>query len=99
MVEGKRFLGATGIPMWKIARVRIRLAVWLPEPLTVAAWFVSSLMFWSVTLVLGDCEFYAHAHPELVWFNRLIGQSPHSVKVGTPKQTAPDERRLALDPD
>jgi len=70
MLEGKTFLGATGIPMWKIARVRTRLAVWLPEPLTVAAWIVRSLMFWSVTSVLGDCEFYAHAHPELVWFNR-----------------------------
>src|SRR5438093_5247230 len=43
MLEGKTFLGATGMPMEKIARVSTRLAVWLPEPLTVAAWMVRSL--------------------------------------------------------
>src|SRR5438552_10208992 len=49
MFEGNTFFGATGIPMWKIALVRTRLAVWLPEPLTVAAWMVRSLTMGSVT--------------------------------------------------
>src|SRR5712692_6772191 len=65
MLEGKTFLGATGIPIWKIARVRIRFAVWLPEPLTVAAWMVRSLMIWLVTWSsAADCEFYAHVRSE-----------------------------------
>src|SRR5437660_115619 len=50
MLEGKTFLGATGMPMKKIARVSTRLAVWLPEPLTVAAWIVRSLTTaWELT--------------------------------------------------
>ena len=53
MLEGNTFLGATGMPIWKMARVKIRFAVWLPEPLTVAAWMVRSLMIWLVTSVLG----------------------------------------------
>src|SRR5579864_7570073 len=43
MLEGKTFLGATGMPIRKIALVRTRLEDWLPEPLTVAAWMVRSL--------------------------------------------------------
>ena len=42
---GNTFLGATGMPMEKMARVRTMLADWLPDPLTVAAWKVSSLTF------------------------------------------------------
>src|SRR5438876_12275494 len=63
MFEGKTFFGATGMPMWKIALVRTRLAVWLPEPLTVAAWMVRSLTMASVTWILGvaDLGFYAPA--------------------------------------
>ena len=34
-----------------------------------------------------------------MWFNQRIGYIPQSVKVGTPKETAPDERRVALVPD
>src|SRR4029077_18784356 len=49
MLEGKTFFGATGIPMWKMALVSTRLAVWLPDPLTVAAWMVRSLTMGSVT--------------------------------------------------
>src|SRR5258708_11597302 len=65
MWEGKTFLGATGMPIWKIARVRIRFAVWLPEPLTVAAWMVRSLMIGLVTWSwAADCEFYAHVRAE-----------------------------------
>ena len=52
MLEGNTFLGATGMPMWKIALVRTRLAVWLPEPLTVAAWMVRSLMICCVNFSL-----------------------------------------------
>ena len=36
MLDGNRFFPETGMPIWKIERIRIRLAVWLPEPLTVA---------------------------------------------------------------
>ena len=32
-----------GSPIWKMERIRIRLAVWLPEPLTVATWMLKSL--------------------------------------------------------
>jgi len=63
MLEGKTFFGATGIPMWKIALVRTRFAVWLPEPLTVAAWMVRSLTIGSVTSLfrMADYGFYAPA--------------------------------------
>jgi hypothetical protein len=47
MFEGKTFLGATGTPIEKIARVSTRLADWLPDPLTVAARMVRSLTIWS----------------------------------------------------
>src|SRR6266567_3817878 len=63
MLEGKTFLGATGIPIWKIALVKTRFAVWLPEPLTVAAWMVRSLTIGSVTSFwyVADQRFYAYA--------------------------------------
>jgi len=34
--EGKRFFPLTGIPIWKIERIRTVFEDWLPEPLTVA---------------------------------------------------------------
>ncbi len=37
------FLPETGTPIWKIERNRTRLAVWLPEPLTVATWMLKLL--------------------------------------------------------
>ena len=43
MFEGNMFLPETGIPIWKIARIRTELAVWLPEPFTVATWMLKSL--------------------------------------------------------
>src|SRR5262245_19716569 len=43
MFEGKRFFPLTGIPIWKIARNRTMLAVWLPDPLTVATCRLKSL--------------------------------------------------------
>src|SRR5262245_4430926 len=43
MFEGNRFLPLTGIPIWKMARSRMVLAVWLPEPLTVATVMLKSL--------------------------------------------------------
>src|SRR5262245_37697580 len=43
MLEGKRFLPLTGTPILKIARMRVLLAVWLPERLTVAATIAKSL--------------------------------------------------------
>ncbi len=44
MFEGNKFFPLTGMPIWKIARSRTLLAVWLPEPLTVATWRLKSLM-------------------------------------------------------
>ena len=43
MFDGNMFLPETGTPIWKIDRSRTRLAVWLPEPLTVATWMLKSL--------------------------------------------------------
>ena len=43
MFDGKRFLPETGTPIWKIERSSTRLAVWLPDPLTVATWMLKSL--------------------------------------------------------
>src|SRR5690349_18490485 len=64
MLEGNTFLGATGIPMWKMALVSTRLAVWLPDPLTVAAWMVRSLTMGSVTWG-ANSGFYAPARLRL----------------------------------
>jgi hypothetical protein len=36
MLEGKRFLPLHGTPIWKMERISMLFAVWLPEPLTVA---------------------------------------------------------------
>ena len=36
MLDGNRFLPVTGTPIWKMVRMRTMLAVWEPEPLTVA---------------------------------------------------------------
>src|SRR4029077_6993724 len=66
MLEGKTFLGATGMPILKIARVKTRLAVWLPEPLTVAAWIVRSLIICSVNSSLGR---------RITDFTRLLGRT------------------------
>src|SRR3954464_527579 len=41
--DGNMFLPDTGMPIWKIERRRTRLAVWLPDPLTVATWMLKSL--------------------------------------------------------
>src|SRR5215204_2057443 len=43
MFEGKRFLPDTGMPIWKMDRRSTRLAVWLPDPFTVATWMLKSL--------------------------------------------------------
>ena len=43
MFDGNRFLPLTGMPIWKMARNSTLLAVWLPEPLTVATWMLKSL--------------------------------------------------------
>src|SRR3989304_9461621 len=43
MLEGKRFFPLTGMPIWNRARSSTVLAVWLPEPLTVATWMLKSL--------------------------------------------------------
>ena len=43
MFDGNMFLPETGTPIWKIERRSTRLAVWLPDPLTVATWMAKSL--------------------------------------------------------
>src|SRR5450432_1158982 len=42
MFEGNRFLPETGIPIWKIARIRMLFDDWLPDPLAVATWIEKS---------------------------------------------------------
>jgi hypothetical protein len=43
MFEGKRFFPETGIPIWKIARIRMLFEDMLPEPFAVATWIEKSL--------------------------------------------------------
>ena len=43
MFDGNMFLPETGMPIWKMDRIRTMLAVWLPDPLTVATWMLKSL--------------------------------------------------------
>src|SRR3972149_9191125 len=43
MFDGNMFLPETGTPIWKMDRSSTRLAVWLPDPLTVAIWILKSL--------------------------------------------------------
>src|SRR5262245_44556699 len=44
MLEGKRFFPETGTPIWKMARMSVVFAVWLPEPFTVATWMQKSFV-------------------------------------------------------
>src|SRR3981081_3111811 len=95
MLEGKTFLGATGMPIWKIALVKTRFAVRVPEPVTVAAWMVRSLMICCVNLCLlaADYGFYACAATN--WCSLECGE----MKVASPKAPSSEERRGALGPD
>src|SRR5207253_5400363 len=43
MLEGKRFFPDTGIPIWKIDRIRMLFEDMLPDPLAVATWIEKSL--------------------------------------------------------
>src|SRR6266567_1118028 len=43
MLEGKRFFPETGMPIWKIALIRMLFEDWLPDPLAVATWIEKSL--------------------------------------------------------
>ena len=43
MLEGKRFFPETGTPIWKMDRMSVVFAVWLPEPFTVATCIEKSL--------------------------------------------------------
>ncbi len=36
MFDGNMFFPETGMPIWKMARIITLLAVWLPDPFTVA---------------------------------------------------------------
>ena len=53
MFDGKRFLPETGTPIRKMERSSTRLAVWLPEPLTVATWMLKSLTTRPVLRAIG----------------------------------------------
>src|SRR5262245_34982643 len=69
MLLGKRFFPLTGIPMWKSARMRIRFADWLPEPLAVATWMLKSL-----TTACGVTEFALGGIDGRVRFSREAWQ-------------------------
>ena len=43
MFEGNIFLPETGMPIWKMDRISTELAVWLPDPFTVATCMLKSL--------------------------------------------------------
>src|SRR5947209_5615017 len=43
ILDGNMFLPETGTPIWKIERISTVLAVWLPDPLTVATCMEKSL--------------------------------------------------------
>jgi hypothetical protein len=42
MFDGKRFFPETGIPIWKIERIRMLLDDMLPDPFAVATWIEKS---------------------------------------------------------
>src|SRR5581483_8580578 len=44
MFDGNMFLPDTGMPIWKMERISTVLAVWLPEPFTVATCMLKSLV-------------------------------------------------------
>ena len=44
MLDGKRFFPETGMPIWKMERIRMVFEDWLPEPLAVATWIEKSLI-------------------------------------------------------
>src|SRR5579875_1365582 len=95
MLDGNTFFGATGMPIEKMARVSTRLADWLPEPLTVAAWNVRSLMICpgvmaslQSTLLASSASVAAVplAHPESLarrWHSAAGGQGAHLPCAGT----------------
>ena len=52
------------MPIWKIDRKRTRLAVWLPDPLTVAIWMLKSFVKEGAALV---CGFAAERGALMLW--------------------------------
>src|ERR1039458_2070644 len=55
ILDGNMFLPETGTPIWKIERIRTVLAVWLPDPLTVAICMEKSLTtVWPGSLTRGS---------------------------------------------
>src|SRR6185436_14672748 len=42
--DGNIFFPDTGIPIWKMDRISTMLAVWLPDPFTVAIWMLKSFV-------------------------------------------------------
>src|SRR5688572_2174547 len=56
MFDGNMFLPDTGMPINRMERRRTRLAVWLPEPLTVATWMLKSLTTLVRAGVLFSCD-------------------------------------------
>src|SRR5215470_12589272 len=43
MFDGKRFFPETGMPIWKMARIRMLFEDMLPDPFAVATWIEKSL--------------------------------------------------------
>src|SRR3954467_7076028 len=62
ILDGNMFLPDTGMPIWNSERSRTRLAVWLPEPLTVATWMLKSLTIRRVAACVAAS--WTATHPE-----------------------------------
>ena len=56
MFDGNMFLPDTGMPISRMERSSTRLAVWLPDPLTVATWMLKSLTTLVRAGVVFSCE-------------------------------------------
>src|SRR5215471_1801165 len=93
MFEGKRFLPETGTPIWRMARVRVVLAVWLPEPFTVATWIEKSFVVafngspnvpfgsWEPWILLSPRTRVKLFSPIMLW-NRALGPGHPNGSAG-----------------
>src|SRR5262249_55482313 len=67
MLEGKRFFPETGMPIWKIDRIRMVLEDWLPDPLAVATWIEKSLMTGDLRAASARCSSRTSVAMSLLW--------------------------------
>src|SRR3954468_9163960 len=76
--DGNMFLPDTGMPIWKSERRMTRLAVWLPDPLTVATWIVKSL----TTLVIVPWLFFGIQHSAFSLYARSNSFAAAPISAG-----------------